>query len=118
MKKMAMTLAVMALMLSCASERKDISRLSVRFREHHDCESLNRLAGHLHLGMSRAEVERLLGKPDYSPIDGQYYYSSDRRTESGTPIGLIVEYRITDPRTATVTATGKLESFFLGPIGE
>jgi len=34
------------------------------------------------------------------------------------PVGLIVEYRITDPRAAEVTVTGKLESLFLGPIGE
>ena len=110
--------AIVFLMLACASEQKDISRRSVHFREHHDCESLSRLAGHLHLGMPRIEVERLLGKPDYSPIEGQFYYSSDRKTSAGTPVGLIVEYRITDPRTAEVTVTGKLESLFLGPIGE
>jgi|WetSurMetagenome_2_1015567.scaffolds.fasta_scaffold16394_3 hypothetical protein len=118
MRKKWGILAIVLLMLACASERKEVSRLSDHFRKYRDCESLHRLAGHLRLGTPRAEVERLLGKPDYSPIEGQFYYSSDRRTPAGTPVGLIVEYRTIDPRAAEATITGKLESLYLGPIGE
>jgi hypothetical protein len=118
MRKTLLILAAVSLMISCTSGPDKISHLSARYRERHEYESLSRMLGNLRLGMPQAEVERLLGKPDYSPIEGQYYYSSDRRTASDTPIGLIVEYRTTNPRTSEVTVTGKLESFFLGPIGE
>lgn len=32
--------------------------------------------GQLRLGMSKAEVERHLGPADYSPVEGQYYFST------------------------------------------
>lgn len=32
--------------------------------------------GELRLGMSKAEVERHLGPADYSPVEGQYYFST------------------------------------------
>jgi hypothetical protein len=69
--------------------------------------------------MTQAEVEQLLGPPDYSPIEGQYYYAlSDRKTEEGTPVGLIIEYRRINFRTGETVGSGKLESLTLGPIGE
>lgn len=70
--------------------------------------------------MSQGAVERLLGAPDYSPIEGQCYYSSDRRNAEGVTIGLVVEYRKTEYRKDGIhtTLTGKLESFTLMAIGE
>ena len=109
----------LGLLSACDSGPRSSAELSAAFQKDHDYESLAALVGHLRLGMPRTEVERLLGQPTYSPIDGQYYYAvSDRRTEEGTPIGLIVEYRRTDVRTGAVVPSGKLESLFLGPIGE
>ena len=68
--------------------------------------------------MDRQSVERLLGEPDYSPIDGQYYYSSDRTSSMAdqgreADLGLIVDYR--DPEGAV---TESLYEYWLGPIGE
>ncbi len=106
-------------MLGCGPRPDALSKLSASFRKNHDFQSLNSLAGHLKLGMPRAEVERMLGDPDYSPIEGQFYYASkDRKTGKGTPVGLIVEYRRTNPKTGEVVETGRLESLYLGPIGE
>ncbi len=103
----------------CAPKTDELSRLSAGFRKEHDLRSLTLILGHLSLGMPRAEVEQILGRPDYSPIEGLYYYAvSDRKTEEGTPIGLIVEYRRTDVRTGETVLSGKLESLYLGPIGE
>ncbi|OGD25349.1 MAG: hypothetical protein A2Y56_10125 [Candidatus Aminicenantes bacterium RBG_13_63_10] len=118
-KKWIALVLAMGILAACGSEVRSSAELSAAFQKDHGYESLAALIGHLRLGMPRAEVERLLGQPTYSPIDGQYYYAvSDRRTEEGTPIGLIVEYRRTDVRTGDVVPSGKLESLFLGPIGE
>jgi hypothetical protein len=57
--------------------------------------------------MPRVEVERMLGAPDYSPVEGQYYYSSDRHNQ-----GLVVDYRLDGQM------TDRLQDFTLGPIGE
>jgi hypothetical protein len=57
--------------------------------------------------MPRAEVEQLLGEPDYSPTDGQYYYSSNRNK-----LGLVVDYRIDGE------ATSQLQRFGMETLGE
>lgn len=77
------------------------------------------LLSRIRLGMTRPEVEKLLGPHDYSPIEGHYYYAlSGRKTEEGTPVGLIVEYRRVNVSTGEMVETGKLESLSRGPIGE
>lgn len=73
--------------------------------------------------MARSEVEELLGKADYSPIEGQEYYASDRRETAGSgkeqvtqidiTVGLVVEYRDEQG-----TQTGQVQRFWLGRIGE
>ena len=70
--------------------------------------------------MSQSEVEGVLGEAEYSPTEGQYYYSSDKRNADGITIGLVVEYRKTEYRSDDIhtTVTGKLESFTLMAIGE
>ena len=104
---------------ACVSKSDALSRLAAGFQQNHDFQSLTLLLSHVRLGMTRVEVEKLLGRPDYSPIEGQYYYGlSDRKTEEGTPVGLIVEYRRINYQTGETVASGKLESLILGPIGE
>ena len=70
--------------------------------------------------MPRSKVEEILGEPDYSPVEGQYYYSSNRENSEGVTIGLVLEYRKTEYRDDDIhtVITGKLESFRLMPIGE
>lgn len=93
---------------------------SARYKRYHDYTSLKTLTKCLKLGMPRSEVESLLGEPDYSPIEGQYYYSSNRKNAEGVILGLVVEYRKTTYGGAEIKIeiTGKLESFSLMPIGE
>ena len=69
-------------------------------------------------GFPRTKLEKLLSKPDYSPTEGQYYYSSDRRIflkdEGGdTVFGLIVDYR--DEKG---NVTDSVQEFTFGRIGE
>ncbi len=112
-------LAALMSFSTCASRTESLSSLSASFQKNHDGRSLNGLLGHLRLGLPQAEVERLLGKPDYSPIEGQFYYStSDLKTGEGTPLGLIVEYRSLNVRTGEMLLTRKLESVYFGPVGE
>jgi len=122
MSKMSPAIAcllVFLVLLSCQAERSGAAELGRAFRQQHEYETLQKLAGYLRLGMSKAEVERLLGPPDYSPTEGQYYYhTADRVTPEGTPVGLIVDYRRTNVRTGEEIFSGKLESLWLGPIGE
>jgi len=70
--------------------------------------------------MPRSEVEALLGPPGYSPVDGQYYYSSDREVSVGDDLplaryGLVVDYR---DYHSGYELTNRLQIFTLGPIGE
>jgi len=116
---LVLVIAAMFTLPACPAKDGGPAGLSEAFQKNHDYESLSRLVGHLRLGMARAEVERLLGKPDYSPIEGQYYYAAaDRRTPEGTPVGLIVEYRRMNVRAGREILSGRLESFTPGPIGE
>ena len=70
--------------------------------------------------MPRSKVEEILGEPEYSPVEGQYYYSSNRKNAKGVLVGLVVEYRRTEYRGGDIHSviTGRLESFGLMPIGE
>lgn len=101
------------------SKRKS-KTASQRYKRTRDYTSLKTLTGCLKLGMPQSEVESLLGEPDYSPIEGQYYYSSNRKNAEGVILGLVVEYRKTTYGGAEIKIeiTGKLESFSLMPIGE
>lgn len=94
----------------------EIEQASAEFKESGAIESLMVLLASLKLGMSISEVENLVGKPTYSPVDGQNYYATDaykRIGEHEVPLGLILDFR--NDRNAP---TGKLESIFFGPIGE
>jgi hypothetical protein len=115
----ALALAVLLTLSSCAYRSESVSDLGAAFQKTRDFRTLTLLLPHLRLGLPRAEAERILGKPDYSPIEGQFYYaSSDRRTEEGVIVGLILEYRRTDAKSGALIESGKLESIYLGPIAE
>lgn len=83
-----------------------IEQAREHYRAHHDYVSLELLSRLLKKGMPKKQVQSLLGAPDYSPTDGQDYYSSDRE-EHGSSVGLILNYQ-----------SGRLDTFNLMPIGE
>lgn len=115
------TFFVMLLLTGCKSGADELEQTSRRYKTEKDYAGLEILFGQLRKGMARSTVEALLGKADYSPIEGQEYYSSDRREASGkeqvnravVPVGLVVDYRDEQGK-----LTGQLQSFWLGHIGE
>lgn len=95
-----------------------IDHKSEKYKKSQSYDSLEAIYQSLSEGMSRQEVERLLGKPDFSPIDGQYYYISDRVVYSenqgrNVVVGMFVDYK---DRNGGITE--KLQAFWIGPIGE
>ncbi len=110
--------AIVLLLTACACHAQGLQEASSSYKANRDYASLAVLAAHLRTGMARTDVEALLGEADYSPIEGQYYYSSDRRelapeTGAEEPVGLVVEYRDEQG-----TLTEQLQQFELGRIGE
>lgn len=78
--------------------------------------ALKALSRRLEIGMTRAEVEALLGKPLDHPGNGQYCYLSDRAESAGTfavPVGLIVNYCDGEGR-----ETDRLASFYFVAVAE
>lgn len=112
-------MAVVFLLGGCASQ--SLQQASISYKTTKDYASLRIIHEHLALGMTRASVDNLLGEPDYSPIEGQYYYSSDRKeypedsaaNRVKVPVGVVVNYR-----TEQGVLTDSLQTFWLGPIGE
>jgi hypothetical protein len=109
-----------ALLTVCACHAKELQEASISYKTNKDYASLAVLAAHLRKGMARTEVEALLGEADYSPIEGQDYYSSGRREHKGSgkeqitlPVGLVADYRDEQDR-----LTKQLQTFWLGRIGE
>lgn len=78
-----------------------------------DFSSLKVLHSQLSKGMSRADVETLLGQPTRSPLNGVYYYLSNQHGENDprARLGLVVEY--IDSGGAV---TDQLQSLWLGEI--
>lgn len=110
-------LIAILLLIVCGCSSQSLKNASLSYKTHKDWPSLQIIYSHLAGGMKRAEVESLVGEPDYSPIEGQYYYSSDRKEDSAgqveVPLGLVLDYRNEDGG-----LTDKLQTFWLGPIGE
>ena len=108
------------LLFTGCSKADELDQASRNYKAHRDYASLELISRHLHEGMERSKVEELLGEADYSPIEGQYYYSSDHSEMVGSgkermsvPVGLVVEYRDEQGE-----LTGQLQSFWLDRIGE
>ncbi|MCI5151069.1 MAG: hypothetical protein D3916_17085 [Candidatus Electrothrix sp. MAN1_4] len=111
---------VFLLLVGCNTQAQELERASRNYKAHRDYASLEIIHGHLRKDMERTKVENLLGEADYSPIEGQYYYSSDRReaVDNGkermnVTVGLVVEYCDDQDK-----LTEQLQRFWLGPIGE
>ena len=105
-------------LVGCSLGLSSMEMAGEHYRQNRDFMSLEAIYNSFDKGMGRAEVERLLGEPDYSPIDGQYYYSSDRSVYSDDQgkdvnLGLVVDYRDMNGE-----ITDRLHEFWLGPIGE
>ena len=111
---------VLLLLVGCNTQAQELASASRRYKAHRDYASLEVISRHLRKGMAQTEVEELLGEADYSPLAGQYYYSSDRREtaqhgkkEMQIPVGLIIDYQDEQGR-----VTKRVQTFQLGQIGE
>jgi hypothetical protein len=101
--------------LPACGGQKELAQAASSYRQRKDAASLEVIHRHLRRGMLQAEVEGLLGGPDYSPIEGQDYYASrrDKAEQSGPPPTLVVDYRDAQGET-----TAALHEFWLGAVGE
>ena len=109
---------LIVLLSSCAATNSSVETASAEFKQYKSYDNLQILHERLFIGMHQSEVIRLLGEPDYSPIEGQYYYSTDRyeyyeEQDREVPVGLVVDYR--DEKGIV---TENLHEFWLGKIGE
>ena len=73
-------------------------------------------------GMSRDALERLMGEPDYSPAEGQYYFSTGGDCPLGidghaAPCGLVASFGLAEGADG-VRVPGRLASCWWGAIGE
>lgn len=69
-----------------------VEALGKHYREAHDFYSLTRLLPYLDLRRrTRAEIERLLGPPSYSPLPHLSYYPTDRTAAVACPEGSVPE---------------------------
>lgn len=108
----ALLFALLAGATACVSVRQ----ARARYAATQDHASLERLSHRLHPGMTRADVEALLGAPLEHPGNGQYCYLSDREERVGeftVPVGLIVNYCDESGR-----ETDRLHSFYFVAVAE
>jgi hypothetical protein len=75
----------------------------------------------VHIGMPKSALIALLGEPEYSPIEGQYYFAldgGDCRSETGQTVGctLVAEFRA--PGGTERVVTDSLQSCFWGAVSE
>ncbi len=108
-------LTILLLLPLPACGGQELTQAAASYRQRKDAASLEVIHRHLRRGMPQAEVEGLLGGPDYSPIEGQEYYASrrDEVEQSGPPPTLVVDYR-----DAQGGLTAVLHDFWLGTAGE
>lgn len=110
-------LSIASAILAGCAETNELSQAAAHYRHHYDYASLQTVNRLLEKGMPRRRVLALLGE-GYSPGEGQYYFSSDRReyveeAERELTVVLIVEFR-----DENANMTGKLQSWILGSVGE
>lgn len=76
----------------------------------------------IRLGMSHAELEALLGPPDYSPAEGQYYFSTGGDCPLGSEgqvasCGVVASFAASDDGDGA-KGSGSLAGCWWGAIGE
>jgi len=103
---------------ACADPGAALANASRSYQERGDYASLKILAERLQKGMTRHEVEALLGPPGLEPGGGHSVYGSDRKEQPSWAdrelfVALLIEY--TD---ANGTVTDEVQSWELRPIGE
>ena len=110
---------ILVLLPGCANSGL-LEQASETYKTSHDHQSLKIIFGKLSKGMSRKNVEKLLGEPGYSPTEGQHYYLCNKKESPNggidneqIPIGVVVDYR-----DQSGELTNKLQDFWIGPIGE
>ena len=118
MLRFLQTILLAALLTGCFATLSPLEEASASYKQNKDYASLEQLYQELFKGMQRKEVVRLLGEPDYSPIDGQYYYSTDRSNYSQeqkreVAAGLVIDYRDSNGY-----ETEKLQEYWFGLIAE
>lgn len=119
MIKILSTITFLSIVIfSCASvDTSGIAFYSKHYKENRKYEHLEFIFNTLKVGMSKKKIEVLLGEADHSPIEGLYYYSSDKYEYSKLidreqPVGAVLDYR------KSGVLTDRLQEFTLGPIGE
>ncbi len=105
-------------LLGCSTRLTPLANASRQYQQTKDFASLEIIYSKLNKGMSREKVEHLLGKPEYSPLEGQYYYSSvqsiySEDQERDVAMGIVVNYRDSNGFVTEI-----LQDFWTGPIGE
>lgn len=99
-----------------ADEKKPLELARQEYLSKQSYDSLVRLHSELEPGMSRAEVEALLGSDGYAPTEGLLHYASSKRVEIGgfeLIVGLVLDFRNPDR-----DSSNNLKSIYFGPIGE
>lgn len=81
-----------------------------------DLLSLQKVYQKIVVGMTREEIEVLLGTPDHSPTKGKYYYAPSQRSQSVSEdesfiIGIIIDYR-----SVNGNETGSVQNFWMGEL--
>ena len=66
-------------------------------------------------GITREDVERLLGPPADCRPEGPCQYPTQRRNAAGLTLGLEVDYRVHNVDRTETVVTGRLESLRFGP---
>jgi len=118
MRRILQVVLLTVLLAGCSAGLSSLESASASYKQHRYYTSLEKIYKNLSSGMYRKEVVRLLGEPDYSPINGQYYYSSNgseysEEQKREISVGLVVDYRDENGE-----ITERLQQFWLGPIAE
>ena len=94
---------------------ENVEQARVQYQQTQDIDSLQTLHKQLKQGLTRSEVEALLGAAQYSPTEGVDYYpvAQDSPQQQSANTGLVVEY-INDQ----AEATDQVQRFWLGEVGE
>jgi hypothetical protein len=105
--------AAFVLLVACSPAPSDARLAAARadYAATYSDASLAVLAKAVRPGMSKAEVVRRLGAPQYSPAPGVEYYGSRRVGRDGV-FGLVVVY------TDDGAPSARVRTVRLGPIGE